>query len=99
MQMYIIDYPQIAQMGMVVAFKAPPYAMALEETSPTAWFYAMQMNDTLQVVADRFGFDLAKLNKVNNNVYKPDKKIEPGTMILFPIPPSKGKTYQSDENS
>eukprot|EP00961_Rhodomonas_salina_P288559 3899814-Rhodomonas_salina.1 len=73
--------------------------MTLEDTSPTAWFYATQMNDTLQIVADCFGFDLVKLNKVNNNVYTPDKKIEPGTMILFPALPSKGKTYQSDENS
>eukprot|EP00961_Rhodomonas_salina_P237706 3213211-Rhodomonas_salina.2 len=99
MQTYIIDYPQIAQTGMVVAFEAPPYAMTLQDKSPTAWFYATQMNDTLQVVAEHFGFDLDKLNKVNNNLYKKDVKLDPGTMILFPAPPAKGRTYQSDKNS
>ena len=52
MQTYIIDYPQIAQTGMVVAFEAPPHAMTLEAKSPTAWFYATQMNDTLEVVVE-----------------------------------------------
>eukprot|EP00961_Rhodomonas_salina_P180680 2438753-Rhodomonas_salina.1 len=97
MQTYVINYPQIAQTGMVVAFEAPPYAMTLQDTSPTAWFYAMQMNDTLQVVAESFGFKPEKLNRVNNNLYKKDMKIEPGTMILFSAPPAKGRTYQSDE--
>eukprot|EP00961_Rhodomonas_salina_P183137 2472332-Rhodomonas_salina.1 len=57
------------------------------------------MNDTLEVVAERFGFDSQKLNRVNNNLYKKDMKIELGTMILFPAPPTKGRTYQSDDNS